>query len=364
MGLFSFLKKSGKQEAIEPLQLHQSDKLPQRIEDFRAEHYKVLRRLKNHPVNEPFSGLMTLEVDIPNFIPVLINLGLVKIGTYEEALNALKSDALKEILKCFGMKVSGSKAVLVERIIDNIAEDEVRALDIYSDIYVHTEITKSVIDASYDKFDEERNAFFQKAMDYILSGEIDAAYRMICKRNAEMPVPPGIGCDWEKWYHSGLKKADLEIYENQLRNSSSKTITAMAIYQIIGGTLRGVKQYQESTETDRTQIRTAQSTMSEERHRQEYTEHGVEKYRFLANLDDRTCLVCGALDGKTFNVDDMQPGVNCPPMHEGCRCTTIAAWDGLEPRGTRFARDPVTHRGIKVPASMTYSEYEKEYLQK
>lgn len=235
MGLFSFLKKSGKQEAIEPLQLHQSDKLPQRIEDFRAEHYKVLRRLKNHPVNEPFSGLMTLEVDIPNFIPVLMNLGLVKIGTYEEALNTLKSDALKEILKCFGMKVSGSKAALVERIIDNIAEKDVRALDIYSDIYVHTEITKGVIDASYERFEKEENDFFKECIELILDEDLDTVYRKICKKNAEKPVQPGIGCDWEKWYHKGIKAEQETQYLENLHNSQDKLITAAVIYANISG---------------------------------------------------------------------------------------------------------------------------------
>ncbi len=364
MSIFNFMKKNKENEKVKPLRPRTKAMIPKRIENFEPEHYKVLRRLKNHPVNEPFSGLMALQVDIPNFIPVLMKLGLVKVGTYEEALNALKGETLKEILRHFGMKTTGNKAALVERIIDGIAKDEVRALDVYSDIYVHTEITKAVISASYDKFDEERNTFFQKSMDYILSGDLNSAYRMICKRNTEMPVPPGLGCDWEKWYYDGLKKTELEIYEDQLRNSSNKTITAMAIYESMGGTFRGVRQYQESAQVDRTQLRTTQSAISNERHRQEYIKHGTKKYRFLANLDDRTCPVCGALDGKTFNVDDMQPGVNCPPMHDGCRCTTIAAWDGLELPGTRFARDPVTHKDIQVPANMTYSEYEKEYLKK
>ena len=46
------------------------------------------------------------------------------------------------------------------------------------------------------------------------------------------------------------------------------------------------------------------------------------KYEYLATLDSRTCLVCGADDGKLFN--DMRDK-NTPqlPRHRGCRCIII-----------------------------------------
>jgi len=55
-----------------------------------------------------------------------------------------------------------------------------------------------------------------------------------------------------------------------------------------------------------------------------YEEAGIEQYIYLTGRDERTCEVCGALDGIKFNMKDMQVGVNYPPLHSNCRCTVLA----------------------------------------
>ncbi len=55
-----------------------------------------------------------------------------------------------------------------------------------------------------------------------------------------------------------------------------------------------------------------------------YKECGFEEYEFMASLGERTCPVCGGMDGKRFKLADKQLGVNFPPLHPNCRCTTIA----------------------------------------
>ena len=55
-----------------------------------------------------------------------------------------------------------------------------------------------------------------------------------------------------------------------------------------------------------------------------YLKAGYSEYEFMATSDDRTCPSCSALDGKHFLINDAIVGLNYPPMHEGCRCTTIA----------------------------------------
>lgn len=47
------------------------------------------------------------------------------------------------------------------------------------------------------------------------------------------------------------------------------------------------------------------------------------EYDYVAKLDGKTSKVCHSLNGKTFKVKDMVPGVNAPPMHPWCRSTTI-----------------------------------------
>lgn len=86
-------------------------------------------------------------------------------------------------------------------------------------------------------------------------------------------------------------------------------------------------------------------------------ETGSDEYEFQAGLDERTCDICGMLDGRKFKLSEREAGVNCPPMHLNCRCTISAV---LDPEFVRAAKrsarngDGSTYR---VPASMTYAEW-------
>jgi len=47
----------------------------------------------------------------------------------------------------------------------------------------------------------------------------------------------------------------------------------------------------------------------------------VRRVKWMAVGDERTCPICGGLDGKEYNIDDLPP----IPAHPACRCTTVAA---------------------------------------
>ncbi|HHV8922236.1 TPA: minor capsid protein [Staphylococcus aureus] len=47
------------------------------------------------------------------------------------------------------------------------------------------------------------------------------------------------------------------------------------------------------------------------------------EYKYVAKIDSKTSKLCHSLNGKTFKVKDMVPGVNAPPMHPWCRSTTV-----------------------------------------
>ena len=90
-----------------------------------------------------------------------------------------------------------------------------------------------------------------------------------------------------------------------------------------------------------------------------YVEDGVPKYEILATLDSKTCGVCGELDSKVYEVGKEVVGVNKPPFHPLCRCTTVPHYDDTPTEGlTRAARD-ADGNSIEVPADMTYSEWKK-----
>ena len=95
-----------------------------------------------------------------------------------------------------------------------------------------------------------------------------------------------------------------------------------------------------------------------------YIDEEVEKYRYMASLDARTCKKCGALDGQVFNIEDKETGKNYPPLHANDRCTTIAFWDDeVYDRIKRRAKDPETGKP-KVIDDITYDEWYKQNEEK
>ncbi len=90
---------------------------------------------------------------------------------------------------------------------------------------------------------------------------------------------------------------------------------------------------------------------------------GFTKYRFIATLDLRTSEICRKLDLKVFNIDEAEIGVNLPPLHPFCRSVIVPAYENENRAGrTRWARNPVTGKGTKVPADMSYDEWYKKYV--
>ncbi len=85
---------------------------------------------------------------------------------------------------------------------------------------------------------------------------------------------------------------------------------------------------------------------------------GLDRVRFVATLDDRTCPVCGQFDGQVFGIDEGPR----PPLHPGCRCTVLP--DLGEPLGTRASvggvegeDGEVTAKGAQVPADLRFPEW-------
>lgn len=94
-----------------------------------------------------------------------------------------------------------------------------------------------------------------------------------------------------------------------------------------------------------------------------YSELGVELYEVVATLDKRTCDVCGSFDGKKYPLSEMEVGVNAPPFHPRCRCTTCPYDEDSDVFGvgTRAARDE-NGKTVSVPGDMTYEEWKKKFV--
>jgi SPP1 gp7 family putative phage head morphogenesis protein len=75
-------------------------------------------------------------------------------------------------------------------------------------------------------------------------------------------------------------------------------------------------------------MRTELARVQTEAQRQSFEMNGFTQYIFLALGD--ACDICKDIDENHYNVKDMMPGLNAPPMHPHCRCSTAAYEDDDE----------------------------------
>lgn len=100
-----------------------------------------------------------------------------------------------------------------------------------------------------------------------------------------------------------------------------------------------------------------------------YIDDGVKKYQILATLDSKTCSICGSKDNKIIELKESLAedeknivGLDLPPFHPLCRCTTVPYDDEfIEDSETRVARDE-NGEYIDVPASMGYGEWREKFV--
>ncbi|MFQ9128341.1 MAG: minor capsid protein [Butyricicoccaceae bacterium] len=111
-----------------------------------------------------------------------------------------------------------------------------------------------------------------------------------------------------------------------------------------------------------TLIHTESAHMAAEAAEQGYRETGVKSYRFEAALDLKTCLVCGALDQREFPLAEHETGINYPPLHPRCRCTTVPVTE-FQIGSKRAARNLATGKTEYVEKGMTYEEWRKKYVE-
>lgn len=67
------------------------------------------------------------------------------------------------------------------------------------------------------------------------------------------------------------------------------------------------------------------------------------------------------MDGKVFNLNEKEDGVNYPPLHPNCRSTVVPYFDEEIDVGERIARDSEGDT-YYVPADMKYEVWYDEYV--
>lgn len=150
----------------------------------------------------------------------------------------------------------------------------------------------------------------------------------------------------------------------------AKHVTGLFKAKLLDGILKGrsskqiAKDLEESGTPAPVAMMTARTSITEtaaETEKKALERAKLDKYEFMATLDERTCPECGRLDGKVFYTKDGKKGVNMPPMHPNCRCIITAALTDEYKGDKRFARDS-KGKGIYVDGRMTYEEWRKIYI--
>ena len=75
-------------------------------------------------------------------------------------------------------------------------------------------------------------------------------------------------------------------------------------------------------------MRTELARVQTEAQKQSFIRNGYTQYTFIVN--GGCCPICEGIKNKHFDVEDMMPGENAPPMHPNCRCSTAAYMDSEE----------------------------------
>ena len=101
--------------------------------------------------------------------------------------------------------------------------------------------------------------------------------------------------------------------------------------------------------------------MAEKASEEGYKELGVKEIEIVVALDERTCEVCGEMDGKHFPLDKAE-GLT-PPFHPNCRCTTVPYFNDEFTQGEERAAKDEDGKTYYVPADMTYKEWREKYVE-
>lgn len=115
------------------------------------------------------------------------------------------------------------------------------------------------------------------------------------------------------WMHQDLLKSDLNklLQIGLIQGKNPKTLATELRKRF------NVKQ----SDAERL-MQTELARVQTDAQKKSYIENGFDEYEYIACGSSDVCDTCKLMDGKVFKVKDMMPGLNAPPMHPRCHCST------------------------------------------
>lgn len=192
------------------------------------------------------------------------------------------------------------------------------------------------------------------------------------KVDFELPTPDKIwaaasfgtyaGYSSKETYDSYLNKLADDLYKTWDANVRAGYLSGMTAQQINRAVLGSVKdlelgQMQKLRKSLEMNTKTMIAHLAETARDATYKKNSglFSGYRYIATLDNRTCLECGTLDGKVFEGSEI-PTEPELPQHPNCRCLWLPEIKGMEGFDDDDERASVDG---PVSANMSYEEWLK-----
>lgn len=338
--------------------------IPNSIKELSEKHFEVLKRCSHVPRNSEMTGIIQFyHNNIPALVKRFIELGLLTDNADGyEILSSLTINKLKEICKEHNIPKSGVKKDIIKRILNILPENEIQKYR--NEGYLeYTPLGKELI-LKYKKYKKEEELHIAKmAIEDIMNGDISGASINLRGNRIDdytLKICKHIMC--------------IENYLPYQITRLNKFYNACKVYARITGAShnKAEKLFIELNPEDKDIFNefiseNGLSVYRKEREivmQAEISSLSTSYYEVVAALDSKTCEYCGNYDGMVFRRSEAMIGTNCPPFHDGCRCTIVCSSSEIieDETKVRWARDPRTGKGMYVSRNMLYPEFKEKYL--
>lgn len=289
-------------------------------------------------------GYWTYEYNL-NFkyvISKLINNGYLVVSSIP-ALDKLKVNELKEILRNHNLKVSGKKTDLIKRIKENITPEQIsQYFNSFGEPYYRaTPAGKQLIKSISESVTKDIE-FEDECLELIEQLDFNGAYKLICKRKSMKPLKRGLNVNWDQQYVHGLPSSTLTVYKKLfdlelpgILFEAQKAAKITVIFCNMLGTSPNTKLFNRLTNNHFRNEATGYLDCVEYEFLKLKAEQEIidlkrvvpnKRYEILLAEDGRDCEICLKFKNKKIPISKAKVGVNFPPFHQGCRCTHIVSF--------------------------------------